>query len=85
MFAERCIFMHSDGSERIGDSSFATVGENIYVGAGVPANYTDIIVRQFGFEEAANYDYDTNTCNPGAVCGHYTQVGRKKRNDMTSN
>lgn len=24
--------------------------------------------------ERADYDYDSNTCEPGAVCGHYTQV-----------
>ena len=77
VFADRCVFAHSNRVERNSLSpTFTFVGENIYVGTGVTTNYTDIIARQFGFNEAASYDYDTNTCDPGAVCGHYTQVWR---------
>ena len=74
-FAERCIFDHSDREERNSKSPmFTQVGENIYVGAGLPVNYTDIIARQWGFDEAVDYNYQSNTCTPGRVCGHYTQV-----------
>jgi pathogenesis-related protein 1 len=31
------------------------------------------VVDTWGSEKA-NYDYQTNTCAPGKVCGHYTQV-----------
>ena len=73
--ADRCVFGHSDREERNSKSpSFTQVGENIYVGAGLPVNYTDIIARQWGFNEAANYNYELNSCTPGQMCGHYTQV-----------
>ena len=81
-FAERCIFDFSDTDERNSKSpSFIQVGENIaYIQSGV--NYTDIIARLWGFNEAAHYNYQSNTCTPerigwkiiGRVCGHYTQV-----------
>ena len=54
--------------------SFTQVGENIYVGAGLAVNYTDIIARLWGFSEAVDYDYESNSCTPGRMCGHYTQV-----------
>ena len=31
------------------------------------------VVDDWGSEKA-DYDYNTNTCAPGKVCGHYTQV-----------
>ena len=74
-FADRCVFDHSDRAERNSKSpSFTQVGENIYVGAGLPVNYTDIIAQRWGFNEAVDYDYDSNSCTPGRMCGHYTQV-----------
>ena len=74
-FADRCMFAHSDETERNSLSeTFDHVGENIYVGAGLALNYTDVIAKQFGFGEAVFYDYDTNTCAPNQMCGHYTQV-----------
>lgn len=47
-------------------------GENIYWSFGfspTPAN----VVDSWG-EEIKDYDYATNTCQAGKVCGHYTQV-----------
>ena len=74
-FADRCSFTHSNRTERNSLSqSFVQVGENIYFGAGIPVNLTDIIVNRFGFSEATHYNYESNSCNPGRVCGHYTQV-----------
>ena len=74
-FADRCIFDHSDREERNSKSpSFTQVGENIYIGAGLPVNYTDIIARLWGFDEAMDYNYQSNSCTPGRMCGHYTQV-----------
>ena len=79
-FADQCSFAHSNRTVRNSLSpTFVQVGvgENIYVGAGVPLNYTDVIARQFGFDEAAFYDYNTNSCQSDKVCGHYTQVYTK--------
>nr|VFK38092.1 MAG: pathogenesis-related protein 1 [Candidatus Kentron sp. SD]VFK42840.1 MAG: pathogenesis-related protein 1 [Candidatus Kentron sp. SD] len=57
-------------------------GENIYWAS--PTRWSDgrrevqsidpgVPVKRWA-DEAANYDYPTNTCGPGKVCGHYTQV-----------
>ena len=74
-YSNRCIVGHSDREERNSKApSFNTVGENIYLGGGIPVNYTDIVARRWGFSEAADYDYESNTCAPGRMCGHYTQV-----------
>ena len=63
----------SDIQERNSRSpTFVQVGENIYVGGGLPVNYTDIVARQWGFSEAADYDYESNSCQPERMCGHYT-------------
>ncbi len=59
---------HNDGRS---DNYPGYVGENIYGSTGTanPVNAVNAWAS-----EGADYDYDTNTCAPGAVCGHYTQV-----------
>jgi pathogenesis-related protein 1 len=47
------------------------VGENIY-GSGGGASGTDAV--ELWASEQANYDYASNTCAAGQVCGHYTQI-----------
>lgn len=69
--AEQCLYQHSERetrTERFGQ----WVGEN--VAAGTAAAYSDRSVVNRWAEEAANYDYRTNSCDPGKVCGHYTQI-----------
>ena len=47
------------------------LGENLYwstAGAG-PA----VVVKAWA-DEVEDYDYDSNTCEPGRQCGHYTQI-----------
>ena len=74
-FAERCIFGHSDRDERNFKSpSFVQVGENINIRGGFPVNYTEIIARLWGSNEAVDYNYQSNSCNLGRMCYHYTQV-----------
>ena len=46
-------------------------GSNAFAGTG---KYTPAQVVAAWVSEDASYDYATNTCAPGAVCGHYTQV-----------
>lgn len=33
-----------------------------------------IYAVQAWYDENKDYDYDTDTCQPNAVCGHYTWV-----------
>jgi len=47
------------------------VGENIYASTGSAS--PTVAVSKWA-AEAAHYDYATNTCAAGQVCGHYTQV-----------
>ncbi|KAK4257655.1 hypothetical protein QN277_007217 [Acacia crassicarpa] len=48
------------------------LGENIYWGSGSSWTPTDA-VRAWAGEEKY-YTYATNTCEPGQMCGHYTQI-----------
>ena len=47
------------------------VGENIYASTGT-ADPAAAVTSWMS--ESAYYHYDTNTCDQGQVCGHYTQV-----------
>ncbi len=60
-WANNCVFMHSGGM----------YGENLYAGT-APAMPGDVV--DDWVNEDKNYDYATNTCSAGEVCGHYTQV-----------
>ena len=61
-YAENCVFEHSGGA----------YGENLYAESGLNATPQDVV--DAWVSEDADYDYDSNSCNGGAICGHYTQV-----------
>ena len=61
--ANKCVFQHS-GNRAYGENLFASFG----------SNDTPAAVVQDWASEAADYNYTTNTCASGKVCGHYTQV-----------
>jgi pathogenesis-related protein 1 len=50
------------------------VGENIYASTAAPGAVTGPQAVAAWASEAADYDYASNTCAAGQVCGHYTQV-----------
>lgn len=58
----QCIFAHSTNRKN---------GENIYVTTG-SLSY-EAVVRSW-YDEVKDYNYYCNSCKPGKVCGHYTQV-----------
>ncbi|CAA7405054.1 unnamed protein product [Spirodela intermedia] len=62
--------------ERAGDCdlvhSQGPYGENIFWGWGKVYNAKDAV--QSWVNEEQYYDYDSNSCQEGKVCGHYTQV-----------
>ncbi|XP_021717171.1 pathogenesis-related protein PR-1 type-like [Chenopodium quinoa] len=47
-------------------------GENIATGSG--AFLTGTAAVKLWVDEKADYNYNSNTCAPNKVCGHYTQV-----------
>ncbi len=64
-WAANCVYEHNAGR--------GNLGENI--AASSPGYWSSIAgVVQAWASEAASYDYASNTCATGAVCGHYTQI-----------
>ena len=63
-------------NQRIGDCklvhSGGPYGENLFWGSG--REYTAADAVNLWVSEKQWYDYSTNTCAAGKVCGHYTQV-----------
>lgn len=53
-------------------SNSLTYGENLFIGTG--ANFNAVDAVNAWATEKANYDYASNTCAQGKVCGHYTQL-----------
>lgn len=64
--ATLCLYQHS---------GTPTVGENLYASTGDPnLRPTPVDIVTAWASEMANYDYPSNTCDPGKVCGHYRQI-----------
>lgn len=61
-YAEVCVFEHSMGE----------YGENLYVNTGYEATPKEVV--EGWASEVEFYDYETNSCEPNEMCGHYTQV-----------
>ncbi|XP_021864305.1 pathogenesis-related protein PR-1 type-like [Spinacia oleracea] len=59
-----CAMRHSGGGGKY--------GENLAAGSG--AFMTGTAAVQMWVNEKADYNYNSNTCAPNKVCGHYTQV-----------
>ncbi|KAH7835629.1 hypothetical protein Vadar_028104 [Vaccinium darrowii] len=59
-----CALMHSGGGGKY--------GENLAEGSGDFMTGTAAVGLWVG--EKPDYDYNSNSCAPGKVCGHYTQV-----------
>ncbi|XP_056001659.1 peptidase inhibitor 16-like [Ostrea edulis] len=55
-----------------GHSLREAAGENIFASTGDVINVTQAIYSWD--DEKWDYDYETNTCKEGKVCGHYTQA-----------
>lgn len=75
-WAEQCVDNESpigliDHNAGRSDDYPGYVGENIY-GSGGSA--TGPAAVALWVSEESDYDYGTNTCAPGKICGHYTQV-----------
>lgn len=62
-WANGCNYGHNPGRGFVGENIFASTSPY-----GARA-----VVGQWA-AEVANYNYATNTCTPGQVCGHYTQL-----------
>ncbi|KAK7277605.1 hypothetical protein RJT34_22620 [Clitoria ternatea] len=69
-------FAQSYANQRKGDCQLQHSGDRRY-GENLAMSTGDLSGTQaveLWVNEKADYDYNTNTCKPGRVCGHYTQV-----------
>lgn len=66
-WATRCVWQHS-GTPNVGENLYATT-QRVHPLLFKPSDS----VNSWG-EERIYYSYATNSCIPGKVCGHYTQV-----------
>ncbi|XP_075065651.1 glioma pathogenesis-related protein 1 isoform X2 [Mixophyes fleayi] len=70
-WTSKCINDHNTDLRKVGlHPVFRSVGENLYNG---PDTQMVAITKDWA-DEVAYYNYDTNECVPGEMCGHYTQV-----------
>ena len=71
--SRKCQFSHSRGGST---SKFSSLGENIYLTSQVGISNENVIVSgvKGWYDEYVDYNYNSNSCNSGKVCGHYTQV-----------
>jgi pathogenesis-related protein 1 len=61
-WADKCQYKHSGGD----------YGENIFANTG-PTATPEVVLASWA-DEREFYDYASNSCASGQVCGHYTQV-----------
>ena len=76
-YAENCTFEHSPSASHMDlVDGVSWIGENLYI---TSAGLYEGVARdaiQAWYNEKSDYDYDSNTCMPGKVCEHYTQVSQ---------
>jgi hypothetical protein len=65
-YANKCMYGHNPN---LGTLKY---GENIAAGTG--SFVRNASMQMWNDDEKPSYTYSTNTCAPGKVCGHYTQV-----------
>ena len=65
VWANNCQWMHNPNR--------GALGENIYAAAGNPIRTPADVVGSWAIEKN-DFNYASNTCAAGAVCGHYTQI-----------
>ncbi|XP_033626865.1 multiple epidermal growth factor-like domains protein 6 [Asterias rubens] len=69
-YAKECIWGHGNPDNI---TPYQHVGQNLaYSRGGAPASPMYLISHWFNEKE--NYDINTDSCVPGTVCGHYTQI-----------
>ncbi|KAL0963077.1 hypothetical protein UPYG_G00349370 [Umbra pygmaea] len=74
-WARFCVFKHNIYLKEVSriHPVFTSVGENIWVGA-PPSTFSVSGALLAWVDEVKDYNYQSNVCQPGKICGHYTQV-----------
>jgi len=71
-WADRCNFAHGQPSFNAQQVGYQQLGQNLYASSDPKHRAVDGV--QSWFDEKPDYYYGSGQCNPGKVCGHYTQV-----------
>ncbi|XP_028972748.2 glioma pathogenesis-related protein 1-like [Esox lucius] len=74
-WARHCVFEHNIylRDVRRVHPVFSSVGENIWAGA-PPSTFSVMKAMRLWVNEDQYYKYESNVCQQGKMCGHYTQV-----------
>lgn len=70
-WVDRCKFEHPDPKIY---TQYKGVGQNLAVTGGYQRDVLGMAARWHS--EVNYYDYYSNWCTPGKMCGHYTQVSQ---------
>ncbi|ESN97583.1 hypothetical protein HELRODRAFT_85430, partial [Helobdella robusta] len=76
-WAKKCTSQHGQPEEAKNDGF---IGQNIYLSTAGTPNYKN--ATQSWYEEKADYNYNSNSCEPDRKCGHYTQVVWARTTDV---
>ena len=69
------MFEHSSSANRMNlVDGVSWIGENLYVTSAGQYEGVTRDATQAWYDEKEDYDYESGSCAPGRVCGHYTQV-----------
>jgi hypothetical protein len=71
-WADRCVWVHGQPEYDVSLHGHRQIGQNIWANSSSQVTAKDGV--QTWFNEKSDYNYDSNSCNPGQMCGHYTQV-----------
>jgi uncharacterized protein YkwD len=73
-WADNCTWQHNPGR--------GFLGENIFGGSGNWLSNGAVSAVELWAAETAYYDYASNSCQPGEMCGHYTQIVWRSSADL---
>lgn len=74
MHNRQCRMQHSDTAGRYGENLFWSSAVRWSDGRREPSPVTPAQVVESWGSEKRDYSYETNSCKPGRICGHYTQL-----------
>jgi len=71
-WSERCVFEHGQPQHDVNSIGYKDIGQNIYAHTTPTFDVKQAV--QAWYDEKPDYNYDSLTCKPGKICGHYTAV-----------
>ena len=73
-WANACVYEHGQPDGFDDQLSFDQLGQNIAITTDASTDVYEYGMEAWYYSEKPFYDLETNSCEPGEVCGHYTQV-----------